>query len=144
MAVKTRPSLMPDTAQALRAPAAPAKKGPADPLRWYRVKGGPTNHNVPGGIGPFRRNQGDYFLKVGQEISSGEYDIKELTNHGCKLEEIEPPGWFVEAQMKGEEKAMELADAGIEIETSDYKPTPLAGQKNKPAPAPEPTPGQQP
>lgn len=139
--VKTRPSLMPDAAQPLRAPAAPVKKGPAEPLRWFRVSGGPTNHNVPGGIGPFRRNQGDYFLKLGQEINSGEYDIKELRNHGCKLEEIEPPGWFIEAQAKGEEKAQELAEAGVDLgDIPEYKPTPLAGQK-KPV---EPAPGQQP
>lgn len=132
--MRTRPaSLMPDeqTAKAPPQPrAAPAKA--AEPMRWYRVTGGPGNSKNPGEVGPFRREQGDYFLKIGNEINSGQYDIRTLKNQGVKLDEIEPPGWYVDQQERGKEKAEELRADGVDVGPgADYEPTPLAD----PAPA---------
>lgn len=137
--MRTRPAdLVPEAAQARPAapppkPAANKKKpGEVQPLRFYQVIDGPRKAGDPNKIGPFRRNQGDYFLSQGSEISSHEFDIKDLRNHGAKLEEIETPGWFIEQQDASRAKAEELRAAGVHVpEVPEFHPTPV--EKKAPA-----------
>lgn len=135
--MRTRPaSLIPEEQVASAKPnkAAPKKNAGSDaePLRWYRVEDGPRQNGAPNNIGPFRRDQGDYFLKLGNEINSAEYNIKQLLNHGCKLTEIECPGWYIEQQELSEQKAEELRAMGVDVgETPDFEPTPLKKKPGK-------------
>lgn len=112
----TRPKpLIPDNNVARRPAPPPAPMKPAEDMAWYRVKGGPSSSRNPGEIGPFRRDQGDYFLKQGNEINSAQYDIRALKNAGVVLEEIEPPGWWVKAQEDSAAKVEQLRDDGQDI-----------------------------
>ena len=89
--MRTRPaSLMPDEQSSRpKAPARPVSDKPAEPLRWFRVIDGPKTltGNNPGQIGPFRREHGDFFLKLGNVLNNTQYDIEELTNAGVELKE---------------------------------------------------------
>ena len=132
--MKTRPaSLMPD-ANIARSPQPVIKKsgGKATEVAFFRVNDGPKNHQAPNKIGPFNRPQGDFFLNLGDEISSAEYDIRALTNRGCKLEQIDPPGWWIDQQKAAVARAEELREQGVDVPDAELNlPAPLAkkGQK---------------
>lgn len=114
--MRTKPApLIPENtvARAPKAPVVPMK--PAEPMKWFRVKSGPSSSRNPGEIGPFRRDQGDYFLKQGNEINSAQYDIRMLKNAGVVLEDIDPPGWWVKAQEDSAEKVEQLRADGVDI-----------------------------
>lgn len=129
--MKTRPaSLMPE-GNVARAPQQVVKKsaGRESPVQFFRVTDGPKNHQAPNKIGPFNRPQGDFFLNLGDEISSAEYDIKALTNRGAKLLPIDAPGWWVDAQKVAVERAEELRDMGIQVPQADLElPAPRAAK----------------
>lgn len=117
--MRTRPAsligdLGPASQQQAKKQVAPAKA--AEPMSWHRVLGGPSSGGKAGEVGPFRREHGDYFLKIGNEFNSTQYDLKQLTRAGVKLETIDPPGWFVEAQMAAQEKVEELRARGIDVD----------------------------
>ena len=115
--MKTRPaSLMPEGSLA-RSPQPVLKKsgGKETAVEFFRVNDGPKNHQAPNKIGPFNRPQGDFFLNLGDEISSAEYDIKALTTRGAKLTPIDPPGWWVDAQKAAVERAEELREMGVPV-----------------------------
>ena len=136
--MKTRPaSLMPEGSLA-RAPQPVIKKsgGKETAVEFFRVNDGPKNHQAPNKIGPFNRPQGDFFLNLGDEISSAEYDIRALKNRGCKLEPIDPPGWWMDQQKAAVARAEELREAGIDVPDAElHLPAPLAkkGQKTEAA-----------
>ena len=97
---------------AKREPAAPAK-----PLEWARVTS--EDRKVP-------RPNGDFLLKRGKEINSANFDFDKLRNIGVTLEAIATPGWFLEAQRKGQEIAERLQGEGIPIDVPpDYVPPEL-------------------
>lgn len=128
--MRTRPaSLISDTQPQSRPQAKKAEPAvAAEPTRWYRVKDGPKTltGNNPGQIGPFRRENGDFFLKLGNVINSTQYDMEELKNAGVELLEVEAPGWYVKAQRDAAGKVEELRDAGIDVgDAPDYVPTPV-------------------
>jgi hypothetical protein len=95
-------------------PEAPAKA--AEPVTWHRITGGPSSGGKAGEVGPFRRTHGDYFLKLGNEINSTEYDIKALTRAGVKMDTIDPPGWWVEAQQNAQDKVEQLRARGVRVD----------------------------
>ncbi len=117
--MRTRPApLIPDTQVAKAPQAKPLPPKPIEPLKWYRVTGGPSSSRNPGEVGPFRRDQGDYFLKIGNEINSAQYDIRQLKNAGVKFDEIDPPGWWVQAQQDSAAKVEQLQAEGLPVSDS--------------------------
>lgn len=132
--MKTRPaSLIPEGNVARsQQPAVKKSAGHAAPVQFYRVKDGPKNHQSPNKIGPFNRPQGDFFLNLGDEISAAEYDIRALTNRGCKLEAIDPPGWWIDQQKAAVDRAEELRDQGIDVPAAELNlPAALAKKGEK-------------
>jgi len=133
--MKTRPaSLMPEGNIARTAqPVLKKSGGKETAVEFFRVVDGPKNHQAPNKIGPFNRPQGDFFLNLGDEISAAEYDIRALKNRGCKLEPIDPPGWWVDQQKAAVARAEELRDMGIDVPEAELNlPPPIAkkaGQK---------------
>ncbi len=130
--MKTRPApLIPENqvATAPKAPPRPVSNKPAEPLQWFKVLDGPRNHtSAPGAVGPFRRENGDFTLKVGKVFNSGQYDVQMLRNAGVKLEEVEAPGWYVQAQKDAHERVEQLRADGIAVgDAPEYQPTPLGG-----------------
>src|SRR5215831_1188874 len=114
--MRTRPAALIEDSKVAKAPKTPqAPQKPAEPLKWFRVKGGPSSSRNPGEVGPFRRDHGDFFLKIGNEINSSQYDIKALRNAGIDLVDIEPPGWWVQAQLDAAAKVEQLQAEGIEV-----------------------------
>lgn len=90
-----------------RAKAPAAAQPVAKEVRWFRVTS--ETRQVP-------RDHGDYVLKRGKEISSASFDIQKLRNIGVTLEEIPTPGWYIEAQRKGQDLAEQLASEGVDVE----------------------------
>lgn len=124
--MRTKPaSLIPPSGLAT-APAPPAvEMREAKPIRWFRVKDGPAGNN-PGTVGPFRRPSGDFFVKKGKVLNSGEYDVESMINGGCLLEEIAAPGWFTKHQRQSADRVEQLREAGVNVgDAAEYVPTPV-------------------
>jgi hypothetical protein len=126
--MRTKPaSLIPHANIATPPAPPPVEMREAKPIRWFRVKDGPAGNN-PGTVGPFRRPSGDFFVKKGKVLNSGEYDVESMTNGGAIVEEIPAPGWYVKHQKQSADKVEQLHEAGVQVgDSADYVPTPLAG-----------------
>jgi len=97
--------------------SAPAPSGPPKVMQWARVLEDRTVTVNRGGF-----NQA-FTLKTGKEISNENFDFTMLKNRGVKLEILtQPPGWWLEAQRRGNDRHAELTAAGIEL--GDAPPLP--------------------
>lgn len=90
-------------------------------VRWYRVL---EDKQVP-------RTGGHDLLRAGKELSSGSRDIELLRKQGVKMDEIEAPAWYVEAQAQSPAHHAELVEAGHDLgEHPEYKPAALKTVKS--------------
>jgi hypothetical protein len=107
-------------ATAKAAATAPAAK---TETRWYRVL---EDKQVP-------RTGGHDLLRAGKEVSSASRDVELLKKQGVKLEEIEPPSWYVDQQAQSPLRHAELVEAGADLgEHPEYKPAALASAAKSP------------
>lgn len=94
--------------------AKPAVSSPTPPVRFYVVESADQR---------IKNDHGDFVLRRGKEIRSDQYDVAFLKARGVQLREISTPGWYIDAQTKGREKAIELRTAGHDVEVPpEYEP----------------------
>lgn len=96
----TGPTARPDIKPAVE-PAA------AGPIRWFRVTS-PTIEITRAGAAP-------YTLRQGHVLNSADHDIVHIRQMGVKLQEENPPGWWVAEQHAAIARADALRARGLPV-----------------------------